>query len=220
MKKVVITGASRGIGKATAEKFLAEGWSVLGTSMNGTGWDHEHISWVQLDLSKPESVISAVEAIQKEGPFDVVINNAAMYVPDEDFPDAPITRGNLAATLEVNVIGTIDITERLLGALVPHGHIIILGSRSGALVVPEVNTSSPSYRISKTALNMYTRLLAQRLHDTALTVSIVDPGWVRTDMGGDDAERDPKEPAEEIFALATSEVPSGKFWREGKERAW
>lgn len=220
MKTAVITGANRGIGKATAERFLRGGWRVIATSVSGEGWEHDNVSWIQLDLADPESVARAVQVIQKGAPFDVLINNAGVYVAEEDFPNAPIRRNNLRATLEVNVIGTIDFTEQLLGSLNPDGHIIILGSRSGALVVPEVNTSAPSYRISKTALSMYTRLLSQRLADTKLLVSIVDPGWVKTDMGGEDAEREPQEPAEEIFTLATSLVQSGKFWREGKERTW
>lgn len=220
MKTVVITGANRGIGKATAEKFLSEGWKVVGTSMSGEGWKQNNLFWIKLDLSDSASVAHAVGEIQKEAPIDVLVNNAGTYVDEEDFPNAPITRNSLRTTLEVNVIGTIDITEQLLSSLKPEGHIVILGSRSGALVVPEVNTSAPSYRISKTALSMYTRLLSQRLQNTKLTVSIVDPGWVKTDMGGSDAEREPQEPAKEIFSLATSKIPSGKFWREGKERTW
>ncbi len=220
MEKVVITGASRGIGKATAEKFLKEGWKVIGTSIDGKGWSHNDLSWVSLDLSDPDSVINAVEIIRKESPIDVLVNNAGTYVAEEDFQNASITRKNLRTTLEVNVIGTIDITEQLLSSLKPDGRIITLGSRSGALVAPEVNTSAPSYRISKTALSMYTRLLSQRLRDTKLVISIIDPGWVKTDMGGSDAERDPQEPANEIFALAILDVPSGKFWRQGRERTW
>ena len=220
MKTVVITGASRGIGKATAEKFLDEGWKVVGTSTTGEGWPHENLSWVKLNLAEAESITHAAESIGQQGPFDVLIHNAAMYVEEEDFVDAPITREHLIATLMVNVVGVIDFAEHLLPSLSPDGRIILLGSRSGALMVDRVNSAVPSYRISKAALSMYTRLLAERLRDTRITVSIVDPGWVKTDMGGYEADRDPKEPAQEIYTLAISEVPSGKFWREGKVRDW
>ena len=67
---------------------------------------------------------------------------------------------------------------------------------------------------------MYGRTLAFRLEAKNITVSIVDPGWVKTDMGGRGATRDPKLPAKEIFELATSTVPTGRFWYEGKERSW
>jgi len=219
MKTALITGASRGIGKATAEKFLKEGWRVIGTSTSGEGWERKNLSWVQLDLANADSVRKVVEKIKGEL-IDVLVNNAGMYPDEEDFSDAPIKRENLKAILEVNLVGTADFTEQLLNHVSPDGHIIFVGSRAGSLTREKVSTSEPSYRISKAALSMYTRLLAERLRGTKLTISIVDPGWVRTDMGGDDAERDPKEAAEEIYNLAMSSVPSGKFWREGEERSW
>ena len=67
---------------------------------------------------------------------------------------------------------------------------------------------------------MYTQRLAHRLKTQNITASIVSPGWVKTDMGGDDAPRDPAEPAQEIFHLATSAVPSGQFWQSGQPMAW
>jgi NAD(P)-dependent dehydrogenase (short-subunit alcohol dehydrogenase family) len=220
MKTAVITGASRGIGSATAEKFLSEGWKVIGTSVSGSGWQHDNLSWIKLDLLNQNSIAEAVELVQEDAPIDVLVDNAATYVDEEDVDDAPVTRANLTKILSANLIGTIDITEQIIKFLSPDGKVIIIGSRAGSLTVDKVGTANPSYRISKTALSMYTRLLAERLRDTNLTISIFDPGWVRTDMGGSDAERDVKEPAEEIFNLATSNVSSGKFWKEGKERAW
>jgi NAD(P)-dependent dehydrogenase (short-subunit alcohol dehydrogenase family) len=67
---------------------------------------------------------------------------------------------------------------------------------------------------------MYTRTLASRLKDRNITVSSFDPGWVKTDMGGKGALREPSEPAEELFELATSKVESGYFWHQGRKKAW
>lgn len=77
----------------------------------------------------------------------------------------------------------------------------------------------PAYRISKTALNMYTRTLAVRLNGM-VTVSSVHPGWVKTDMGGSDADREPEEAAEDIFKLANSHVETGQFWFKGEKFPW
>ena len=219
MKTVVITGASRGIGKATAEHFLEAGWCVLGTATAAGGWTHERLSWIIMDLRDTRSIKAAAETILERGPIQVLINNAGYLDRSEkDFEEQIIDVDVLRKTLEVNVIGTIDFTERLLPAIERGGHIISLGSNMGS-IGGAMSSDSPSYRISKAALSMYTRVLASRLRASDVTVSIVSPGWVKTDMGGAGASREPAEAAEDIFRLATSEVPTGRFWREGKELA-
>lgn len=221
MKTALITGASRGIGKATAKKFLDEGWEVIGTSTSGNGWEYEKLLWIKLDLSDSQSIELAVKELLKHDPVRVLINNAGINVDEEDADHVPVSIPALRKTLEVNLIGTIDFTEHMLSSslIEKDGHIVSLGSRLGSLS----DTSSdfaPSYRISKAALSMYTRTLAVRLKEMGITVSIVDPGWVRTDMGGEEAEDSPDKPAKEMFELVDSNVPSGKFWHEGKERSW
>ena len=152
--------------------------------------------------------------------IDIFIENAVNW-PNEEEKGGPIisssTRRNI---LEVNLIGTIDLTERLLPAslIKKGGHIISMGSMAG-VITEEVGDYVPSYKISKVGLSMYTRTLAARLKDKNITVSILDPGWVRTDMGGNEAPRSPKEPANEYYELATKKIPTGKFWKEGKERS-
>ena len=80
--------------------------------------------------------------------------------------------------------------------------------------------------MAKASLNMYTRFLAFRLKERNITVSSLDPGWVRTDMGfagageGAKPDREPSEPAAEIFQLVTSKVETGQFWHKGHKREW
>lgn len=215
-KTVVITGASRGIGRATASEFLDHGWDVLGTSTSGHGWNHERVSWFELDLASPESIKSAAKQITARGKIDVLINNAGITDnEDRDKISVPVLR----RILEVNLVGTIDLTEQMAPAMNSGGHIILLGSGLGSIA--GVTTAfAPAYSISKAALTMYTRKLASRLEDRKVTVSIVSPGWVQTDMGGKSAPRQPEEAAEEIFRLATQDVPTGQFWHQGKRTAW
>ena len=78
----------------------------------------------------------------------------------------------------------------------------------------------PSYKISKAALNMYTRTLALRLKESDIIVSSVHPGWARTDMGGQDADISPEEAAEGIYGVATSKPETGQFWFRGKHLPW
>ena len=221
MRTAVITGASRGIGKATAEKFLSEGWRVIGTSTDGEGWQSENIEWIPLDLEDPGSVAKAAEAILSRGSFEVLINNAGHLDEIESaFGDLPIKRSILEKTLEINLVGTIDFTEQLVPSLRSGSHIISVGSILGS-ITDATEAQSPAYSISKAALSMYTRQLAAQLKEKGVTVSIVDPGWVRTDMGGPNAVREAEEPANEIYELATrANVPSGMFWQSGTERSW
>jgi NAD(P)-dependent dehydrogenase (short-subunit alcohol dehydrogenase family) len=218
MKKVLITGVSRGIGKATAGKFLEEGWRVLGTSTSGkAAINNDNLQMYKLQLLDSQSVQSLSAEIEKAGErFDVLINNAgASYDRGAEF----ISIDNLRKTLEVNLIGLIDLTQRLLPHVSDGGQIINISSGSGSLT--EFRGSwAPAYSISKAALNMYTLILAGQLRNRNITVSAFTPGWVRTDMGGPGAPRDPKEPAREIFDLVNSRVESGFFWSQGHKRNW
>ena len=121
----------------------------------------------------------------------------------------------------MNLFGLIDITEMLIDKINKGGHIINISS--GLSVITEGQGAyAPAYRISKSGLNIYTIALANILKRKAkdITVSSVDPGWVKTDMGGPHAMRQAYEPAEEIYQLANSKVESGKFWSHGKIRSW
>jgi NAD(P)-dependent dehydrogenase (short-subunit alcohol dehydrogenase family) len=216
MKKALITGTSRGIGLATAKKFLEEGWFVLGASTSENEiLKHANYKHYLLNLSDPESINSCTNLIKKQNrEIDVLINCAGVsYEPDENKMDVSILR----RVLEVNLIGTIDFTEHLLTAIKPSGHIVAISSMMSSLVNFN-NGDCPSYRISKTALNMYLKTLADRLKN--VTVSAFDPGWVKTDMGGKNAPRSPEEPAEELYSLVTTIHPTGDFWFEGKIRPW
>jgi NAD(P)-dependent dehydrogenase (short-subunit alcohol dehydrogenase family) len=218
MKNVLITGVSRGIGKALAEKFLKKGWSVIGASTSGASpIDHQALRVHKLDLLETNSIRAFAEKIiNAASPIDVLINNAGIAI---DSGNAGISTDALRKTLEVNLIGLIDLTERLLPLIPGGGHIINMSSGLASLTEGS-GAFAPAYSISKVGVNMYTRALAGRLAGKGITVSSVDPGWVRTDMGGTGAPRDPSEPAEEIFKLATSKVDTGCFWHRDKKRSW
>lgn len=227
MQTALITGMSRGIGKALAEKFLSEGWKVFGTVKEGVAdITNKNLSIFQLDLSVPESIARCANAISKtDVKIDVLINNAGALF-DED--DTQVFVDKLRKTLEVNLIGTIDFTERVLPFVATSGHILNISSTAGSLGLAGTEHESashfpyhyPCYKISKTALNMYTRTLAARLQGKGVTVSSVHPGWVRTQMGGENADISPEESAKGLFALAISRPKTGGFWFNGKELPW
>jgi NAD(P)-dependent dehydrogenase (short-subunit alcohol dehydrogenase family) len=220
MKKVLITGIGRGIGEALAKKFLQEDWAVVGTSTSGkVDFHRENLSVLQLDLSSAASISSCAAAIAAHGPIDILINNAGVLLDeDETTLDAELLR----KTLEVNLIGTAAFTEKVLTSIASSGHLIFISSTAGSLAL--MNQSHyplhyPAYKISKAALNMYMRTLALRLSDGPI-VSAVHPGWVRTQMGGEEADISPEEAAEGVYQFALSTPETGGFWFKGERLAW
>ena len=227
MKTVLITGTSRGIGQALAAKFITEDWSVIGTSTDdvanksSAGFDI-----FKLDLANPKSIadcVAGIATLNKE--IDILINNAGVLLDDEETRLDP---EKLRKTLEVNVIGTASFTEKIIPLLANEAHIVNISSAAGSLEDTEHVEDShspyhyPAYKISKAALNMYTRTLAVRLkHEgTSILVSSVHPGWVKTNLGGNDAPILPSEAALHIFDLATSRPQTGQFWYNGKKYPW
>jgi NAD(P)-dependent dehydrogenase (short-subunit alcohol dehydrogenase family) len=101
-----------------------------------------------------------------------------------------------------------------------YGRIVNVSSGMGQL--SEMDGGYPGYRISKTALNAVTVILARELEGSNIKVNSVCPGWVRTDMGGDNAPRSTEQGTETIVWLATlaDDGPSGGFFRDRKLIAW
>ncbi len=225
MKTVVITGTSRGIGLATAKKFLAEGWRVIGTH-NATPAIITSPNFISLsyDQSSTESIANFAKTVMEATHrVDVLVNNAGAIFDNHAMgADAEKIR----KTLEVNLVGVVDVTEKLLSLIPAGGHIVNVDSTYGSFSVPIDDETSVGYRISKAALNMYTRTLAFELKSKGIIMSSFDPGWVKTDMGSavasetEKPDREPEEPAKDIYKLVTTVTESGCFWRFGKKREW
>jgi len=225
MKTILITGAGSGIGRATAERFLAEGWYVIGTYHNTPlSFVHDNLFSVSYDQADTTSIAHAVEEITAHGKrFDALVNCAAVLLDyDSEKPD----REKIARTFTVDTLGVVDMTERLLPLCTGEAHIVNVDSIYGAFSLPIDDGTSLGYRMAKAALNMYTRTLAFRLKDTGMIVSSVHPGWVKTDMGNlvsDETSHPDKEPsaaADDIYRLVTEVKESGYFWDSGKKREW
>ncbi len=219
MKQGIITGSSRGIGLATV-KLLTENSEikVIGSSTSGNhSLNQSNFQCIKLDLSNSISIAEFVEKLQ-DIKLDFVVNNAGVLIEKWDTP--VIDMKQLKQTFDINVFGVIELTEKLLPKLNSKAHIINITSDWGSFSEMNFDAFQPHYKMSKAALNMYTKLLAKRLENTDITVSSLDPGWTQTDMGGKEAFRKPKEVANDILNLLSKDVESGQFWHQGKIRGW
>ncbi|HBD24532.1 MAG: hypothetical protein A2566_03740 [Candidatus Zambryskibacteria bacterium RIFOXYD1_FULL_40_13] len=218
MKTVFITGASRGIGKALANKFMSEGYFVIGTALDGkVDFNHKNLKIVSLDLYDDKSIERCVEELKKQDRrIDIFINNAGVLL---DEGEENIVIDKLRKTLQVNLIGGIDLTQRALPLINDGGHIINISSSAGSLE-KLYHGDYPAYKISKVGLNMFTSWLAYKLKGKQ-TVSSIHPGSVRTDMGSGEGDIDPDEAAKYIYDTAVkTNLETGQFWFKDKKFPW
>ncbi|WP_226064714.1 SDR family NAD(P)-dependent oxidoreductase [Kaistella polysaccharea] len=220
MKKkiVLITGVSKGIGKALAEKMLAENYFVIGTSRTGEikEFKGDNFYALALDLTSPQSIDEAQKTIlEKFDHLDILINNAGV---GPDLGTQQPDRKSFAQTFEVNVSGTVFFTEPLINLISDQGKVINISSRMGSLDECET-ADSVAYRMSKSALNMYTKILTNRLKGK-VKVAAVHPGWVKTTIRESNLVNGtltPEKSAENIYRFITNDFESGTFWNAEKE---
>jgi len=210
-KKIVITGGNRGVGFALVSKFLAEGFQVMATTRTGEiALQHPNLEVVQLDVTSVSSIQKAVlEIKEKFQSIDLLINNAGVGLDlDQNYPEIDVVK----ATFETNVFGLLNFTESCLDLILDGGTIFNISSVMGMLNRDKIVPNATAYRMSKSALNMYTRTLSARLQERNISVNSIHPGWVKTDMGGADADITPEFSANGIFELYQKKIPTGTFW--------
>lgn len=213
MKKqlVLITGASQGIGKALTELFLAQGFHVMGTSRSGNiEINHSEFEAMALDLIQMESIKTfEAQIVSKRIKFDILINNAGI---GPDLGSSSPEEKSFDQTFDVNVKGQVFFTEAMIKHLVNGAKLINVSSKMGS-IEQCVGTDSVAYRMSKTALNMYTKILTNR-YAGQFQIASLHPGWVRTNISGDNSKGrfSPEESAALIFDFVSSNFTSGIFW--------
>ena len=189
-KAVLVTGASRGIGKATAIAFAQAGARVavhysqdqaaaaaVQESLSGTG----HCV-VQADIADAVAVERMVgEAIAHLGKIDILVNNAGIYKEHPlDKTDYQSWQQIWQQTLNVNLLGAVNVSYCVSQSMMERreGRIINVTSRGAFRGEP----NGPAYGASKAGLNAFSQSLAQHLAPYNITVTAVAPGWVATDM--------------------------------------
>jgi NAD(P)-dependent dehydrogenase (short-subunit alcohol dehydrogenase family) len=228
---VLITGANRGIGRETARQLARRGFHVLIAARDeGAGREAARAisavdgkaTFLHLDVSSPASIRAAAGAFPKvAGHLDVLINNAAIY-PDRGLTVLTLPRARLDQTFQTNTFGPLEVTQAFLPLLRKATAARVVNVSSGYGQLDGLSPDQPSYCLSKLALNGLTLMLARALQADRIAVNSMCPGWVRTDMGGPDADRSAEEGADTAVWLA-DEAPhglTGKFFRDRQEIPW
>ncbi len=229
----VITGATRGIGRETARQLGARGFRLIITgtrqeradaavsALAGEGYT---VAGHALDQGDDASVEAFTTWLKGQtDAIDVLINCAGIY-PEKDAPEGgSVLAGSASAVLDtfnVNTFGPWRLTRALAPMIRDNGRIINVSSSMASL--SRMAGGSFGYRASKTALNALTRLTAMELADRGIMVNSIDPGWVKTDMGGPAANLEPEESAEGLVWAATLEPggPSGGYYFQGETQSW
>lgn len=219
MPLVLVTGASRGIGRELCRQLLARGCTVI-AGVRDPAQAPPGTESLALDVADGDSVAAAAEAVrQAHGTLDVLVNNAGILSEDDqDLLDLP--EDLLLETLDTNALGPLRMAQAFGPLLRKGGRMVNVSSGGGQLSSP--STWSPAYCLSKTLLNGITVQLAEVLKPRGIAVNAACPGWVRTDMGGAGAPRSVAEGAAGIAWLCLDAPPglTGKFLRDGRELAW
>jgi len=193
MKTALITGANRGLGLGHVKYCLQQCWQVIGAARRPEGVAAfeelkqeygERFEPITLDCGCAESIAGLSELLAGRS-LDLVINNAGVC-PEENL--GAWTAEAFEVTMRVNVTGPALIAQTVLPYMGEGSRLINVSSGMGSLE-SNVNPGNgfDAYAASKAALNILTLRLAEKLRPRGIVVIAMSPGWVRTDMGGEDA---------------------------------
>lgn len=250
-KVALVTGGNRGIGFAISKQLAMQGIAVIigsrdirqgeaaaksiapsppasGVTTAATTTTAT-VSAFELDVTDQDSVDKLTSTVHsKFGKLDILVNNAAVLLDGTNYLASKTDLQIVKATLETNLIGA----WRLCQSFVPlmkknkYGRIVNVSSGAGTVATIRQSLYAPAYSLSKSCLNMLTIMFANELgreaSATNILVNAVDPGWVRTDMGGSHAPRSAEEGADTAVWLATlpDSGPTGGLFFDRKRIEW
>jgi NAD(P)-dependent dehydrogenase (short-subunit alcohol dehydrogenase family) len=185
----IVTGASSGIGQATAERLAVAGYKVYGTSRRGAQSGQRSFEMLRLDVTSDASVEAAVtEVMRVEGHIDLLVNNAGFGVAPAGAEESSIDQAR--SIFDTNFFGIVRMTR----AVVPHmrrhgsGRIINIGSVLGFLPMPY----GALYAATKHAVEGYSESLDHELRTRGIRVSVVEPAYTKTQFDANVLEPDAK----------------------------
>ena len=230
-KIAVVTGGNKGIGFGICRALARRGVRTILTARDASRGETAReqleteglgVVFRALDVADPRSVAGLAAFVAEEfGRLDILVNNAAIRA-DKGMTGLDVPVDILREMMETNLYGPLMTCQALAGLLKksPAGRIVNVSSGMGALA--SMGGGSPAYRITKTALNAMTKILAAEFRGTGVLVNCCHPGWVRTDMGGRGASKSIDEGADTPvwLALLPGNGPTGGYFQDRKPLPW
>jgi NAD(P)-dependent dehydrogenase (short-subunit alcohol dehydrogenase family) len=224
MEVILVTGANRGIGLALTRVLLANGHVViagcrkpdLAAELKQLVLSHpETLDLIECDLDSEKELRSAAEAsLNRHKKLDVLINNAGIMPEAGHESILTIDLGLLWQAFNTNVLGTVRVIQAFYPLLIKseRPRIVNVSSSLGSISTREGHDHF-AYSVSKAALNMLTRMIADEFAPKGVTTVAMSPGWVRTEMGGEQATLSPEESAQTLAEAIQRIAPelNGEF---------
>ncbi len=211
---ILITGSNRGLGLALTRRFAAENWQVLACCRDPEGAEelqaesdkHPGIRIFRLDVTDRDRLDELSAELSGEK-IDILFNNAGITGPkSQEF--GPIDREGWEQAFRVNVVAPYDVTRAFADQVtVSEKKIVaIMGTMLGS-IADNGSGGKYVYRSTKAAVHMMGKNLSIDLRDRGITTILLHPGWVRTDMGGEQATLSPEESAQGLYRVVTRLKP-------------
>lgn len=218
---LLITGASRGLGLAMAAEALERGHRVYAGVRDPEKKNARLIELesrfggklvcVRLDVTDESGIAELAAEMNREGrTLGAIVNNAAV-LEERNTPIERVDMEAVARSFDINLFGTMRVAKHFLPLLTEeNASFVNISSEAGSLT--NAYPGDYPYAISKAALNMLTEQLRKYLQDRGIAVYSIHPGWMKTDMGGEQAPTDPRKSAAGILDLIERKVvPDAKF---------
>lgn len=233
MQRILITGANRGIGLALVKEYLSHGdVQIFATSRNPDKAEElqqlvksEPVIVIPLDINDEDSIIASVDLVKEHTDgLDLLINNAGINSSDDGARNlGHLKKSSIENVITTNSVSPVIVTQAYTDMLKKGNNprIVMISSRMGSMT--HAGANAIAYRMSKASMNMAAKVLSLALQDEGIIVITTHPGWVQTDMGGQNADITSVKSATGLVKVieGLSISDTGKFFNyDGEEIAW
>lgn len=232
MQNILITGAGQGLGLALTKRFIEAGYFVVAGFFSSSenlsnlpdNWK-EKLMTVPIDVTNEAEVTkAAVKTTNRIGSLDILINNAGIHLEQAYLPLEEIDFNSALTTFQVNTLGPLRVAKHFCKLLDQGSQKLLVNISSEAGSISDCwRDREYDYCMSKAALNMQSKIMQNYLKPRGIKVLDLHPGWMRTEMGGAEADITPEEAAAGIFNLTQTKwrLDDGMYFDyTGKPLSW